>query len=140
MFDFIYIIFVFRSLGYSLSGDEQDAHELFQGLLDAIESDNESYKVDNNPRSLYDAVENVDGSSNLSGIVSKHGKPVLKVRPMVRMMKMSLDQTKYVFTALQLLFSFFIVSPRRNFSFCRNYNKQSEKTRKCFAYQIDAFQ
>ena len=76
-------IFVFRSLGYSLSGDEQDAHELFQGLLEAIENDNESNKVHYIPRSLCDAdFENEDGS--LSGIVSKHGKPVLKVRPMVR--------------------------------------------------------
>ena len=73
-------ISIFRSLGYSLSGDEQDAHELFQGLLEAIENDNETNKVHYIP-TLCDAVENEDGS--LSGIVSKHGKPVLKVRPMV---------------------------------------------------------
>ena len=28
-----------RSQGFVITGDEQDAHELFQGLLDAIESD-----------------------------------------------------------------------------------------------------
>lgn len=73
-----YLYSALRSLGYSLSGDEQDAHELFQGLLDAIESDNETFKEQYDPGSLFDAVE---GSSRLSGILSKHGEAVFS-RPM----------------------------------------------------------
>ena len=72
----------FRSLGYSLSGDEQDAHELFQGLLDAIENDRHILKENNEPGSLVDAmVENQ--TTKFTGIVNKIGEAALP-RPFVR--------------------------------------------------------
>ena len=78
---FLYII-DFRSLGYSLSGDEQDAHELFQGLLDAIENDRHILKENNEPGSLVDAmVENQ--TTKFTGIVNKIGEAALP-RPLVR--------------------------------------------------------
>jgi len=69
-----YLYSALRSLGYSLSGDEQDAHELFQGLLDAIENDKGDLNENSEPGSLFDAVR--DCSSKSSGIVSKHGESI----------------------------------------------------------------
>ena len=74
----------FRSLGYSLSGDEQDAHELFQGLLDAIENDRHILKENNEPASLVDAMMVENQSTKFTGIVNKIGEAALP-RPLVRL-------------------------------------------------------
>jgi hypothetical protein len=76
----------FRAHGFVVTGNEQDAHELFQGLLDAIESDKDAgydpSLEELRARNLSDAVDlsvdkHTDQTSSNCGIVNKLGAPIL---------------------------------------------------------------
>ena len=60
----------FRSQGFVITGEEQDAHELVQGLLDVIETDNNTSESSQDP---FDFGE--DNPQSSSGVVNRLGRP-----------------------------------------------------------------
>ena len=66
-----------RSQGFVLTGEEQDAHELVQGLLDVIESDqnhlSQASKPRENPLQLNDAQNDDSLASKPSGVLNRLG-------------------------------------------------------------------
>lgn len=62
-----YLFTALRSQGFVVTGDEQDAHELVQGLLDVIESNQTAVLSPTEPLSLTDFSEPSMEALNRSG-------------------------------------------------------------------------